>query len=54
MARAELSQPARHDLDHHWRYIARDSVGNADAWKEIVIERLVLLASQPCIGEAFP
>jgi len=54
MATARYSVPSRRDLIRIWKYIATDSVTNADQWYDRIIDRCDRLALHPMIGEACP
>ena len=52
MARFTVSPQARRDLIDIWKYIAKDSIQNADRLYERFYETFAVLGSHPTIGRA--
>ncbi len=52
MARFTVSPQARRDLIDIWKYIAKDSIQNADRLYERLYEAFAVLGSHPAIGRA--
>ena len=52
MARFTVSPQARRDLIDIWKYIAKDSIRNADRAYERLYEAFTVLGSHPAIGRA--
>lgn len=54
MKRLRIAPQARLDLDEIWLYIAEGSIEAADRVAGELLDKLLLLASQPLIGRERP